>query len=839
MRSVHPVWWLNAALYAAAAVLLVTLAGHAPIESPHLPWFVIAAAIAACELRPVDLQFKRSSHAFSLADIPLTLALIFSTGADLMVGMAVGTAVGMSFRSMPMVKLAFNTAQGTVAAGLAATVLRGLVGDTPDFGPTLWISAFVATQFAGFVMITLIACAMRLTEGRMTAPELRQMLVFDVVITLANTSLALLAAVIIVAEPTATPIILVPVLLAFMGYRAFVQELERSEKAEFLYETTRTVSESPEVADAIEGLLERAREAFRVERAEVVLFDREDQPATRTAIGRGAGRQATEPADPASVAALRELAEEGAAFVSEPLLELLGGLRHAIAAPLRSDERTLGVMVLADRVGLSRRFDGEDLALLGKLAADAGAALRYGHTDETVVELVDLQERLVHQAQHDPLTGLVNRAGFTETVAAVSGEAMAVVFLDLDDFKSVNDTMGHLIGDRLLQAAAERISRAVRAEDLVARLGADEFAILVRGANSEAAETAAAEMVERVLAEFAMPVELGDQLLAVKLAAGITSSRHSGSDPADLLRDADMAMYEAKAGALRAAVFTPELRDAVMRRHTLKRDLDVGIDREELLVEYQPIVELQSSEPVAAEALVRWQHPEQGLIPPLEFIPLAEQSGQIVDLSRFVLRTACHRAMEWTRRGGPALTMQVNLSGRELDDPGLADHVLGQLEQSGLPPERLVIEITETALVQDATTGGAQLNRLRDHGVRLALDDFGTGFSSLSYLRSLPLDILKIAKEFTDGVHRNRDDATFVRLISELAALRGLTVIAEGIETTEQHAVLRGLGCHLGQGFLFARSLAGDDPVWTTRGRSSTPFAPSAASIGPRRATPA
>ena len=825
MRHLHPVWWLNAAMYAAGAVLLLTLVGgHAPIESPHLPWFVIAAAIAACEVWPVNLRFRRSSHAFSLADIPLTLALIFSSGSDLMIGMALGTALGMSTRSMPPVKLAFNIAQGTLAAGLAVILLRGLTGDTPDFGPVLWVSAFFATQFAGLVMITLIACAMRLTEGRMSAADLRQMLGFDVVITLANTSLALLAAIIIVAEPTATPIILVPVALAFMGYRAFVESLERSEKAEFLYETTRTVSESPEVADAVEGLLERAREAFRVERAEVIMFGREGQGATRTAIGRGAGRQATEPADPAAAAAIRELAEAGPAFVDEPRLAMLGDMRHAIVAPLLSEDRTVGAMLLADRVGLSRRFDGEDLALLGKLAADAGAALRYGRTDETVVELVDLQERLLHQAQHDPLTGLANRSLFIETVAATAaaGDGAAVVFLDLDDFKSVNDTLGHRNGDRLLQAAAGRIAAAVRAGDMVARLGGDEFAILVPGRNAQAAETAAAEVVERVLEAFAMPVELGEQLLAVKLAAGITSTRHSGTDPADLLRDADMAMYEAKSSAVRHAIFTPQLRDSVMRRHTLKRDLDVGLEREELLVEYQPIVDLQTGDAVAAEALVRWQHPEHGRIPPLEFIPMAEQSGQIVALSRFVLRTACHQAMEWSRRSGQALTMQVNLSGAELDDPGLADHVLDQLARSGLPPERLVIEITETALVEDATTGGAQLHRLRDHGVRLALDDFGTGFSSLSYLRSLPLDILKIAKEFTDGVHRSREDATFVRLISELAAMRGLTVIAEGIETTEQHAVLRGLGCHQGQGFLFARSLAGDDPCWTQQGTATS-----------------
>jgi EAL domain-containing protein (putative c-di-GMP-specific phosphodiesterase class I) len=267
-------------------------------------------------------------------------------------------------------------------------------------------------------------------------------------------------------------------------------------------------------------------------------------------------------------------------------------------------------------------------------------------------------------------------------------------------------------------------------------------------------------------------------------------------------------MYQAKAaGKRRYTFFTPELRDAVVRRHKLTEELRVGIDREELMVRYQPIVELDSGATVAVEALVRWAHPNEGLLGPHEFVPLAEQTGMIVPLTRTVLRAACRQATAWSAEGAPPLAVQVNLSGAELDDPDLADQVLETLASTGLEPARLVLEITETVLVQDAASGSAQLNRLRDRGVRLALDDFGTGFSSLRYLRSLPLDILKIAKEFIDGVARDDQDATFVRLIIELAAMRGLDVVAEGVETAAQLDRLRALHCRLGQGFHFARPL--------------------------------
>ena len=819
LRSVHPVWWLNGMLVIAASALGVLAAGSPAVTGPPLAWFLVALGIAAAERWPVHLQFQRSAHTFSLTDIPIALALVFASSTQALVGVGVGAAVAFAIRRQSPIKYVFNVA--VYVLGLAACLLavHGVAGAHPVFGPLLWVAIFLATQLKGLMTIVLLASAMSLADGRLSREAVREMFGMDAVVTVVNTSFALVGSVLAVANPRALPILAVPVVIALLGYRNYVREHERHKKVEFLYQANRDLSESPEVAVAMEGLLRRAREAFRAERAEIILSGADGVNAMRTRLGPGEELERLALIDPATAIGLRALAaERPSAFndtVPGPVANLCAPteIRNAMVAVLRGKEKVIGTMVITNRVGLTRGFTPDDLILFETLAANASAALQFDRLEQAVAELRDLQHQLHHQAYHDPLTGLANRALFTRRLDAAleQGEAVTVLFIDLDDFKSINDTLGHGVGDQLLCAASGRISGCVRGDELVARLGGDEFAILAAGAPAEL-ESLGIDIARRLVSVFELPVNVGERLIGTRLSVGVATTDHSGRHTADLLRDADVAMYEAKSqGKGRYALFTPLMRESVMRRHIVKEELRSAVDEERLCVQYQPIVDIRTGDVAAVEALVRWEHPERGRIPPLEFVPLAEASGLIVPLGRHVLSRACWQAVQWKCDTGRPVCVQVNLSARELDDPELLTTVADVLDQTGLDPSCLILEVTESVMIEDAASGGLALGGLRDLGVGLALDDFGTGYSSLSYLRSLPLDSLKIAKEFVDGLAHSEEDRTFVRLIIELARTRGLRVVAEGIEDAEQLNILRSLGCDLGQGYYFAHPLDADD----------------------------
>jgi diguanylate cyclase (GGDEF)-like protein/PAS domain S-box-containing protein len=446
-------------------------------------------------------------------------------------------------------------------------------------------------------------------------------------------------------------------------------------------------------------------------------------------------------------------------------------------------------------------------------------------TTRDVTAQKQLEAQLQHNAFHDALTGLANRALFADRLQHAlartdrAATPVAVLFVDLDDFKAVNDGAGHAAGDALLTSVAGRLRRALRPGDTVARLGGDEFAVLLEDARaSEATATA-----ERLLAALAEPFAADDATDVPRMTAsiGIAVGAAGQHDAAELLRHADVAMYAAKdAGKGRAAVFEPDMDSAIIGQLQLKAELLRALEHGEFTVHYQPTVELATGRLAGVEALVRWQHPERGLVPPVEFIPLAEQSGLIVPLGRFVLQEACRQMRTWQERypARPSLTVSVNLSARELDEPGLVDSVRAALQESGLDPACLVLEITETLLLVDLARTVRTLAELRALGVRLAVDDFGTGYSSLAYLQNLPVDILKIDKSFVDRIGEpaaegadaggpGRQQSVMVAAISQLGHALDLQMVAEGIELAAQADTLRGLACHYGQGFYFARPL--------------------------------
>jgi diguanylate cyclase (GGDEF)-like protein len=461
--------------------------------------------------------------------------------------------------------------------------------------------------------------------------------------------------------------------------------------------------------------------------------------------------------------------------------------------------------MIANRFGIER-YSKEDQRLLEVLANNASVALQYDRLEQAVIKLRQLQEQLHHQAYHDPLTELPNRALFmerVETELAKDTGKVAVLFIDVDDFKVVNDTLGHAVGDALLVSVAGRLRHCVRPQDVVARLGGDEFAVMLPDVEESAVELRA--VAARVLRAFEAPVNAGSELVFVHLSVGITHSGRSG-EADDLIRQADLAMYQAKGkGKGRFEFFDPGMAAAMLRRHDLKEELAKAIERDEIFIEYQPIVSLATGRTIAAEALARWRHPGLGLVSPSEFVPLAEETGLIREIGRHVLTQACRHFRRWGTADEP-LVLHVNLSAAQLRDPELISTVRAVLEESRIPPDRLALEITETELLGDAATSAARFQELRALGVRVSLDDFGTGYSSLSYLHSLPLDSLKIAKPFVDGlVGDGGRDASFIGVIVELARKLELDVIAEGIEVPDQMHALRELGVELGQGFLLGR----------------------------------
>jgi diguanylate cyclase (GGDEF)-like protein/PAS domain S-box-containing protein len=431
----------------------------------------------------------------------------------------------------------------------------------------------------------------------------------------------------------------------------------------------------------------------------------------------------------------------------------------------------------------------------------------------TLIDITDrkqFEQRIEFHAYHDPLTGLPNRTSLKERLETLlaqarrSGRALGVLFLDLDQFKEVNDTLGHSVGDRLLQQVAARLRECVREEDMVSRVGGDEFVLLLPHVTQAAATRIAAKILERM----GEPIALDGHELYVTTSVGIAVFPDDGGDADSLLKNADSAMYRAKEGGRNAyqlwdKAAEPGARSRLATQSGLRR----ALEREELVVHYQPQVQLLSGRLAGVEALVRWRHPERGLLLPEEFVPVAEQSGLIVPVGEWVLRAACRAAKRWEALADPPLRVAVNLSVRQFQQPGLRETVAAVLAETGLPPERLELEITETAAMQSFDLTVPVLREFAAMGIGIAIDDLGTGYSSLSCLKLLPLRRLKIDRSFMVGIAREQRDKAIVKAIVRMAHSLGLGVVAEGVETAEQVAVLKDLRCDEGQGRVFSEAL--------------------------------
>jgi diguanylate cyclase (GGDEF)-like protein len=711
-------------------------------------------------------------------------------------------------RRQPTLKLAFNMAMFALESVLTVLVFRVCLGGAAPLSLAACFAAVAATAAGSLFSAVWVGIVANLASANRQWSHLTDLLPVSLGVTVINSIVGLAAARVLWHDVLAAVLALAPVVGLVIFYRRYLDERGKHERIEMLYTSSRAFQRSRGVHATITTLLARAREMLRADVAELTLL-----PPTAGGLvarfamhGIGDLAETTQQLDELT----RMVAQRRTGFVmgrgrrhdswAQPLVDR--GLRDAMLVPITGDAGVLGVLLVADRHSDIATFDRNDLTLLETFAGQASISIENGRLEAEMQQL----------AFHDSLTGLANRALLTLRLEAALQRrhraplGPAVLFLDLDDFKTVNDSLGHAVGDRLLSLVAERLRGCLRPADTAARLGGDEFAILLEEVRSIAD---ASSVAERMIAALRAPFTVEGTRVLIHASIGLVIATPERSSADELLRDADIAMYRAKSrGKGTWELFETSMQEQVRERHLLKLDLERALENGELVVHYQPIVALATGRITGVEALVRWRHPRRGLVSPTDFIPLAEETGMIAPIGRFVLRRSCLEAMQWSETSAD-FVLTVNLSGRQLQQDGFVAEVATVLTETGFDPRRLVLEITESVMVEDDVAMRGTLLALKGLGVRLAIDDFGTGYSSLSSLRDLPVDILKIAKPFIDGLGSDGDDGAFAAAIVRLGQTLGLDMVAEGIERTEQLAELRPLLCGMGQGYLFAKPMDG------------------------------
>jgi diguanylate cyclase (GGDEF)-like protein len=500
------------------------------------------------------------------------------------------------------------------------------------------------------------------------------------------------------------------------------------------------------------------------------------------------------------------------------------GIAYAVAPVITTDGQAIGTICVIDTA--PHGWTHTEISCLLDVASLLVTELEL-RSDLSVKR--QTQEHLLYSTLHDALTGLANRSLFTERLrhamrraARHPDDLFAVLFLDLDRFKDVNDNLGHFAGDELLRAVARRLEACIRPEDTVARLSGDEFAILLESITETSDAGRVAERIEEALS---FPINLAGAEVRTSASMGIVTSSMSHDQPEQILRSADMAMYRAKAaGRARYELFDRAMHSDALARLQLETDLRRAVEQSEFRIHYQPLISLKSGRVTGLEALVRWEHPQRGLVHPADFIHVAEETGLIIPMGRWVLLEACRQIKEWQAAHSRRipLTIGVNLSVRQFSQPDIVDQVARALEISGIPPASLRLEITEAAIIDRGRYAISILSQLRELGVQVYLDDFGTGYSSLSYLHGLPIDAIKIDRAFISNMDTDEKNLRLVRTILTLAEIVGVRAEAEGISSAEQLRELRALNCEQGQGYLFSAPITEDavaevllaDPVW-------------------------
>ncbi len=749
---------------------------------------------------PFHIEYRKEAHSFSMSDVPAALALAF-LGLPIAIALRVGAGIAVQAarqRTAPF-KLMFNGALFAFETALAFAVMHAVTGRGDDDG-VLLIGIAAGLAVATLVGQTIVSIAIACFEG----PLVQRM------VSLLRTSILVSPAAVLIATVSVAPVLIrrelvvlafVPAAACWLVLRQHGRLGQHHRDLQAVHGFAGLVGRSLGLDEVADSAVRSAARLLRAERAALYVVDADGRLVVAMSVGTAL---LDSPALPFrhDVATLPDAEASDCSLRPDGAIELVAVERpNGIAVPLRDEDGALGVLVLADRSGVGATWDSAERARAVTLGEQLTASLRKAL----------LHRQVTFAAQHDVLTGDLNRHSFAEQLgqlgrsaeAGPAGGATGVLVVDIHRFKEINDTLGHQTGDRLLIEFAHRIKRQLRSDDVFARFGGDEFAVLVR--RPTFAEIA--DLAEQLRTESFSPIQLDDLDVVVTLSVGVVEVDARHVDVTETLRRADVALFAAKRDRTNVEIYRPEIDRRNPDRLSLLGSLRDAVVNGRLEVHYQPKVDLQTCTVTGAEALVRWQHPTRGWIPPLDFIQLAEESGLIKQVTDLVLARAVETARAWYESAYD-LTVSVNLSTHDLLDEQLPTRIEHLLAEHGTPPERLTLEITETALLADTPRTMTTIQRLSALGVRLSLDDFGTGYSSLSYLRRLPVAELKVDQSFVKNLLLDEQDEVIVRSTIDLGHNLGLQVVAEGIENGPVLARLGELGCDIGQGYGISRPLA-------------------------------
>jgi len=792
---------LLVAMLIATIGVVSTLALSAEPIRPAGAWLYVTIVVmfAFAEWSVFHFEFRKEAISFSLSEVPLALALVFfAPGLGIVARLIGGVAVLLIFRRPPLQKMLFNLLLFVVEVALAYAIFDWIVSSWGDADSSLVLAAVVAVFFPSIVASVLVSLAISFYEGSLASQIVSDLRVagwlFIVNSTVAGVTLGLG-----LVTPLFVFFAVVPISLLWFVLKRYGSLDQRLRDLDALHGFAARIGRTLDPEEIGKAALAEITRLLRADHGALVLFD--DRQAFTTDLFLTAGVALPEVSDDPAWSSLLHGASP-VSLVAMPEARKLGIGSDLLASDLLvssiSDRSgPIGVVIVAGRSGVSRRFSEDDIARLGNLSEQLATSVGKGM----------LHQRIEREARRDALTELPNRSAFERSVAAVADESHEegipfVMMLDLDRFKEVNDTLGHQAGDDLLIEVARRLSDRLLPGDVLARLAGDEFAVMARRPTREQM-TAFAEACVR---DVGRPVTLDGLEIVVTVSAGLSTLEGESDEPGVSLRRADIAMYNAKSHRLGVEVYSDEIDRRTPARLSMLGDLRSAIEGALLDVHYQPKLDLASGMITGAEALVRWTHPVRGMVPPAQFVRVAEDTGLIKQLTDLMLGRGIATLRDVHDRGYH-LGMSVNLSTHDLLDTRLAERVDEHLRHNDVDASLLTLEITESSLLIDAPRARSTIGELNEVGVHMSIDDFGTGYSSLSYLRRLPVGELKIDRSFVANVLLDEQDEVIVRSTIDLGHNLGLQVVAEGVENNEVLERLREFGCDVAQGFCISRPL--------------------------------